>query len=124
MNKKSYWDRFRHFSVASWLSIGFMAVADVVGFYFSIAMTIVLSQGKTLFGNSASSATGVEIQGPTGADLTVVPFFWVLSVLVLALLVYFLFFRKEPEKTEVHKAIVNGKTVIITEEKDDDHAGK
>lgn len=96
-----------------------MLLADVLGFYMSIGMTVKISQGKTLFGDSGNYETGTVETATTSSDLLVMSFFWILSILVLLLLIYLVFFKKIEHKKVVKKEIVNGKTVIVKEE--DEH---
>jgi uncharacterized membrane protein len=125
MKNKDYFSRFRTMKPATWIIIAFMGVIDIVGFYFSIAMSIKLSQGVTLFGDSNSyNSSAVETAGPTQADLSVLSLFWILTLLVFALFIYYVFFRKEDTAAPVRKEIVNGKTVIVKEEEKDSHEGK
>lgn len=129
MNKKNYWDRFKHFKKSTWILIGFMAVIEIVGLYFSISMSVKLSQGLTLFGNPGSfDSSVVETTGPTSADLQVLSFYWILTGLLLLLLLFYLFIRKEDTSIPAKKEIVNGKTVIVkdmdTEKKENKHDSK
>ncbi len=129
MEKHSYFDRFRKMKKETWIVIAFMALIDIIGFYFSIAMSVKISQGFTLFGDtannvssstsSAGSSIGYETSGPTSADTAVISLFWILSVLVLALLVYYVFFRKEDDSKPIRKEIVDGKTVIMKDDEDE-----
>jgi len=106
-----------------------MAVIEIVGLYFSISMSVKLSQGLTLFGNSGSfDSSVVETTGPTSADLQVLSFYWILTGLLLLLLLFYLFIRKEDTSIPAKKEIVNGKTVIVkdmdTEKKENKHDSK
>lgn len=103
-----------------WITIGFMGLITVIGLYMSIAFTVKIAQGLTLFGDSTNSSGAVETS-VTSTDYIVLSLYWVLTVLVLALLVYTLFFKKINDEKPTRKEIVNGKTVIIkdSEEKDE-----
>ncbi|MFA6861341.1 MAG: hypothetical protein WCR56_03060 [Bacilli bacterium] len=127
MNKNNYWDRFHHFKKSIWILIAALAAMLILGLYFSIAMSVKLSQGYTLFGDSNSLANDLETTGPTQADIMVISLLWILTVLDLGLLVFYVFFRKEETSSVVKKEIVNGRTVIIKDDSEEDksnHAGK
>lgn len=110
-------DRISKFTKDDWIIIGFAILMVFVGLYFSIAMTVSLSNGLTLFGNSENSNTKeVEVLGPTGSDILVVVIIWVLTAVVLGFVVFKFFFRKQEKKEIVHKEVVNGKTVYLMEE--------
>ena len=114
--------RFQQFSVADWVTFAFMTLVMAFGLYMSISMSVKLAQGITLFGDSSVyDNTVVERDGPTGADISVLVLYWVLSVAMIALFVYFTFFKKVGEEKKVtQKRIEDGRTVII-KEKDNDH---
>lgn len=114
--------RFQQFSVADWVTFAFMTLVMAFGLYMSISMSVKLAQGITLFGDSSVyDNTAIERDGPTGADISVLVLYWVLSVAMIALFVYFTFFKKVGEEKKVtQKRIEDGRTVII-KEKDNDH---
>lgn len=116
-NKGKYVDRFKKFKASDWIVASFMLLILVAGLYLSIAFSVKLSQGFTLFGDSSKYTNSeVETSGPTSADIWVLVFYWVLSLLLLALWIYYVFFRKLEDKKPVRKTIENGRTVVITEE--------
>lgn len=93
----------------------------VVGFYFAIAMNVKIAQGLTLFGNANQFKDNViEATGPSYSDYLIMSLIYVLSVLLLVYLVFVLFFRKEEKRRIVHKEIVNGKTVILEDSKEEE----
>lgn len=114
--------RFQQFSVADWVTFAFMTLVMAFGLYMSISMSVKLAQGITLFGDSSVyDNTAIEKDGPTGADISVLVLYWVLSVAMIALFVYFTFFKKVGEEKKVtQKRIEDGRTVII-KEKENDH---
>jgi hypothetical protein len=114
--------RFQQFSVADWVTFAFMTLVMAFGLYMSISMSVKLAQGITLFGDSSVyDNTAIERDGPTGADISVLVLYWVLSVAMIALFVYFTFFKKVGEEKKVtQKRIEDGRTVII-KEKENDH---
>jgi len=125
MKNNNYFERFKKISKADWIIIGLMSAAVIFALYMSISFSVTLSNGLTLFGDSAKYTNdAVEISGPTNADISVLILFWVLTILVLALDVFYLFFKKIDDKKVVKKEIVDGRTVIISEEKDTSHAEK
>lgn len=120
MNKKNYFERFKHISKADYIVIIFMTLLLIFAFYMSIAFSVKMSQGFTLFGDANSfDASKIETSGPTAADISVLITHWVLTGLLLALDIYFIFFKKPEEKKYVKKEIVDGKTVVVKEEKHD-----
>jgi|LAHS01.1.fsa_nt_gb hypothetical protein len=110
--------RFASFAVGDWIILAFSVVMTIVGLYFSIAMSVKLSQGVTLFGNSDAYTGDIETQGPTQADKLILSLFWILSLILLGFSVFYAFFKSMAKKPVVHKEIVAGRTVIIQEKKD------
>jgi len=109
-------DRFRYIPASDWILYAIAFVLDVAGFIFSIGFSVKMSEGFTLFGDTSKAPSGVETSGPTQADLLLLSVFWILSVLVLAYLVYVLLIQKrEPAKEVVHKEVINGKVVEMKE---------
>lgn len=113
-------NRFRKINRDEWIVIAALLVVLAILLWFSIGMSISLSQGFTLFGDPSNTTGKVETDGPTSSDITVLSLFWVLTVLILAIFVYRLFFRKIEKTNVVRKEIVNGKTIIVKEEGKDD----
>jgi hypothetical protein len=72
--------RFASFAVGDWIILAFSVVMTIVGLYFSIAMSVKLSQGVTLFGDSDAYTGEIETQGPTQADKLILSLFWILSL--------------------------------------------
>lgn len=110
-----------------WIVIAALLVVVAILLYFSIGMSVSIGNGYTLFGDTSYTGQEAEIQGPTGSDITVLSLFWVLTVLLLALFVYRLvlgirhLLTEEEEKVKiVRKTIVNGRTVVVKEERKDD----
>lgn len=88
----------------------------------SISFSIKISEGYTLFGDSSNYAGKYETGGPYQADYHVLILYWVLSALLLLLDIYYIFIKKPKKENLVKKTIVDGKTVIYTE--DDKENGK
>lgn len=110
-----------------WIVIAALLVVVAILLYFSIGMSVSIGNGYTLFGDTSYTGQETEIQGPTGSDITVLSLFWVLTALLLALFVYRLvlgirhLLKEEEEKVKiVRKTIVNGRTVVVKEERKDD----
>lgn len=113
-------NRFRKINRDEWIVIAALLVVLAILLWFSIGMSISLSQGFTLFGDPSNTTGKVETDGPTSSDITVLSLFWILTVLILVIFVYRLFFRKIEKTNVVRKEIVNGKTIIVKEEGKDD----
>lgn len=114
-------NRFKNIQRDEWIVIIALFAVTAILLWFSIGMSVSLSKGLTLFGETGSSAgSGEEIVAPTSADITVLTLFWILTVLILALFLYRLFVHKPRKTAIVRKEIVNGKTIIVKEEKEDD----
>ncbi len=121
MEKENYLSRFKKMNRDTYIIIGFMTLIALLGLYFSIAFSVKMSSGWTLFGNSSQYSNAVmEEKGPTSADISVLILFWVLTVLVLATDIYVIFFKKIENKKVIRKEIVDGKAVIVKEEKEDE----
>lgn len=100
-------ERFKKFTIDNWILYGFCFAMMLVGFYFAIAMSVKLASGEDLFGSSSG-------------NITVVTIIWILTLVLLAYLVYALFFKKIEKKSVVHKEIINGKTVLIKSEDEEE----
>ncbi len=121
MEKENYLSRFRKMNRDTYIIIAFMTIIALLGLYFSIAFSVKMASGYTLFGDSSQYSNSImEQKGPTGADISVLVLFWVLTVLVLATDIYVTFFKKIETKKVIRKEIVDGKAVIIQEEKEDE----
>ncbi len=121
MEKENYLSRFRKMNRDTYIIIAFMTIIALLGLYFSIAFSVKMASGYTLFGDSSQYSNSImEQKGPTGADISVLILFWVLTVLVLAIDIYVTFFKKIETKKVIRKEIVDGKAVIIQEEKEDE----
>ncbi len=118
--KKNYLSqRFHSFDKGTLLTIIAMTVIDLFALYMSIAFSVKLASGLTLFGDSSTYTNdAVEVKGPTSSDITVLILFWVLTVLVLALDIYLIFFKKQNNEKIVRKEIYNGKTILVEEKND------
>ena len=121
---RSLKDRFRTIDRDEWIVIAAVFVVFVLLLYFAIGMSVSLSQGWTLFGETSAPSDEMEIEGPTSWDLTILSLFWILTALILALFVYRLFFRKIEKKKVVHKVIVHGQTVVSKEKDEEDEQGR
>jgi uncharacterized membrane protein YhaH (DUF805 family) len=120
MKNENYFSRFGKMTKDDYIIIGFLTLVVILGLYFSIAFSVKMSMGYTLFGDSSKYVNDtMEVSGPTSADLYVLILFWVLTVLALAIDVFLVFFRKTDKKDIVRKEIVDGKAVIVKEEKDE-----
>ncbi len=121
MEKENYLSRFRKMNRDTYIIIAFMTIIALLGLYFSIAFSVKMASGYTLFGDSSQYSNSImEQKGPTGADISVLILFWVLTVLVLAIDIYVTFFKKIETKKVIRKEIVDGKAVIIQEENEDE----
>ncbi len=121
MEKENYLSRFRKMNRDTYIIIAFMTIIALLGLYFSIAFSVKMASGYTLFGDSSQYSNSImEQKGPTGADISVLILFWVLTILVLAIDIYVTFFKKIETKKVIRKEIVDGKAVIIQEENEDE----
>ena len=100
-----------------WFSVIGLGIAVFLGLYFSISFSVVIAQGKTLFGSSSNLEGNVELS-TTNTDLVVLSLFWILTILLLALFVYVSFFKKSDETKPVRKEIVDGRTVVVKEKEE------
>ncbi len=120
MKTENYLSRFKKMTRDDYIVIGFLTLVVLLGLYFSIAFSVKLSMGYTLFGDSTKYSNDVmETAGPTSADIYVLILFWVLTVLALGIDVFLAFFKKIEKKDVIRKEIVDGKAVIVKEEKDE-----
>lgn len=78
-----------------------------------------MASGLTLFGDSNQYNNTIESAGPTFSDITVLILYWVLTISVIGIDVYFIFFKKKDTKKYSRKEIVDGKTVIVKEDDKD-----
>ena len=108
---KSYWNRFKSFTIHDWISNGFMFVALVIGLYFSISFSVKRGSGFTLFGDANRQDNVREVKGPTTSDLLVLSIFWIFTALLFFLFVYTFFFKKQENLHLNEKDVVDGKTV-------------
>lgn len=92
--KKYFVNRFKSFDVGSYVVLVSMFIFVVIGLYFSIGMSVTISKGLTLFGDSSNASNLIEVNGPTSSDILVITFFWIITVLLLLTFIYFLFFKK------------------------------
>lgn len=120
MEKKHYLERFRQMNRDDYIALGFFGLTLALLLYFSISFSVKLSLGYTLFGDSSQYKNTLEEVGPTSADISVLILFWVLTAILLVVFVYVGFIRKIGHPKVVKKEIINGKTVIIKEEKEND----
>ena len=118
---KSYWNRFKSFTIHDWISNGFMFVALVIGLYFSISFSVKRDSGFTLFGDANRQDNVREVKGPTTSDLLVLSIFWIFTALLFALFVYTFFFKKQENLHLNEKDVVDGKTVVRKEKENNDH---
>ena len=116
--KKENLPRFLSHTKDEWLTIGGLFIVSFLGLYFSIAMSVKIAQGVTLFGDSSNMQGGVET-AVSSSDYAVLILFWILSAIMVALLVYYFFFKHSDGKKPVRKEIIDGKTVIIKEKEDE-----
>ena len=115
MKNNNYLSRFKKLTKNDIVLIVLMGLALFLGLYMSISMSVKISQGYTLFGDSNNHSNEVETV-TTSSDYLVLSLYWVLTALVLGLFVYHLFFKKpSDEKNVVRKSIVDGKTVVVKE---------
>lgn len=101
------------------ISVICMGLASVLGLYMSIGMSVSIANGKTLFGDANNHQDVMETVVSTN-DYIVLSLFWILTIIVSFLFVFYLFFKKPNDKKPVKKEIVEGKTVIVKEENKDE----
>ena len=119
VNKMKQENRFRKFNAFDIVLSSFMTAVMALGLYLSISFSVKLSQGFTLFGDSSSySNNTVETKGPTEADIYVLVLYWVLTAAMIALWVYYVFFKKIDHSPKPKKTIEDGRTILL-QEKDD-----
>lgn len=117
MNKLK--ERILSWSLEEKISFVLMFVMMAIGFYFAVSMNVKIASGLTLFGNANRFQNGViESTGPSYSDYLIMSMIYILSALLLAYLVYLVFFKKETKKKTVKKEIVNGKTIILEDRED------
>lgn len=130
---KKYFERFKNFDVATWIIVVSMFIMIVVGLQFSIGMSIKMASGLTLFGDSNNADNKLEVKGPTQADLYILSTFWIVTILLMALFIYYMFFKKvrtrdnniEDEKVNKEIETINKKEDIkLNEDKDDEFLKK
>lgn len=97
---KNYFKRFKNFNVSTWIIIVSMFIMVVVGLHFTISMSVKIAAGLTLFGDSNNSKNELETVGPTNADISVLVLFWIVTILLTALFIYYLFFKKVQIKSD------------------------
>lgn len=119
MKNENIKNHFKKMSIHDIISLVFMGLASVLGLYMSIGMSVSIANGKTLFGDSANHENVMETT-VSSSDYIVMSLFWILTAAVLALFVYYLVFKKLDEKKPVKKEIVQGKTVVVKEDKKDE----
>lgn len=107
-----YFERFKKFKLSNILTLVGMFIVDALGFYMSISFSVMISQGKTLFGDSNSFDNSVET-AVSKADISVLVMYWILTAVLFVIFIYYMFFKKVEDDKPVEKDIVNGKTVII-----------
>lgn len=120
MEKKNYFERFQKMNRDDYIALGSFGLTLALLLYFSISFSVKLSQGYTLFGDSSQYKNTLEKVGPTSADISVLILFWILTAILLIVFVYVGFIRKIEHPKVVKKEIINGKTVIIKEEKENE----
>lgn len=119
MKNEKIKNHFKKMSIHDLISLVFMGLASVLGLYMSIGMSVSIANGKTLFGDSANHENVMETT-VSSSDYIVMSLFWILTAAVLTLFVYYLVFKKPDEKKPVKKEIVQGKTVVVKEDKKDE----
>ncbi len=119
MKNEKIKEHFKKMTKNDIVSLICMGLASVLGLYMSIGMSVSIANGKTLFGDANNHEDVMETVVSTN-DYIVLTLFWVLTAIVLFLFVYYLIFKKPDEKKIVKKEIVEGKTVIVKEEKKDE----
>lgn len=110
--------RFKSLSIADYIVIIFMTLIALFALYMCIGLTIKMSQGFTLFGDSNAYDNTLETVGPTSSDIAVLVLYWVLTGIVFFIDIYLIFFKKIEDKQIVKKDIIDGKTVIVKEDED------
>lgn len=112
-------ERFSKFTIHDYLPMICLAIVFIFGLYFAISMSVTLSKGLTLFGDSNQRPSGIEMEGPTSADISVLSLIWVLVALLLATLIYLIFFKKPVKNGVTKKEIIDNKIVEVKQENTD-----
>ena len=107
---KNYLERFKRFDVHDWVINAFLFLASVLGFYFSIGMSISMSKGISLFDKSGQV---------TPSDLSVLALVWILTIIVFLSFVFEFFFKKINHEKIIRKEINDGVTIIMEDKRDD-----
>ena len=106
-------ERFSQFTIHDYLPIVCLTILFAFGLYFSISMSITIAKGLTLFGDSNTRPSGVETEGPTSADISVLSLIWILVVLLLVILIYLIFFKKTVKNSVTKKEVIDNKIIEI-----------
>lgn len=93
-----------------------MSLLSIFALYLCISFSVKMAQGLTIFGDSNQYNNTLETSGPTMGDISVLILYWILTISVLGIDIYFIFFKKTDDKKYPRKEIVDGKTVIIKED--------
>lgn len=118
LNKiKTYFiNRFSQFNVHDYIIGGFSLLMSIVGLYFSIGMSVSISQGLTLFGDANKQNNELETKGPTSSDKNILTLFWIITSIVVIFTIYYIFFYKIDRTKPKQKEIIDGVVEEIEEE--------
>ena len=111
-------NRFSQFNVHDYIIGGASLLISALGLYFSIGMSVSLSKGLTLFGDANIQSNEREEVGPTSSDRNVITLFWIITSLVIAFTIYYIFFYKIDRTKPTPKDVIDG---VVEEIKEDNN---
>ena len=114
--KEFFKNRFSKFTIHDYIIVGFSFFMSIIGLYFSIGMSVTLSKGLALFGDTTYRGSEVEKVGPTPSDKNILTLFWILTIAVLLFSFYYLFLYKVDKEKPKRKEVVD----FAVEEMEDD----
>lgn len=121
MNKLK--ERFKALTIHDYIVVILCFVVLVLGLYLAIGMSVSVSKGLTLFGDSKNQSGDAEVTGPTRADISVLVLVWILVALMIVIFTYLLLVKKPTQKLKVTKEVIDNKVVDIKAQADDTKKG-
>ena len=109
-------NRFTKFSIHDYIISGVSLVLSIFGLYFSIGMSVSLSKGLTLFGDTSYTGREVETSGPTQADKIIITLFWIFTMLALLFTIFYIFIYKVDREKPKPKDVIDFTVEEISEE--------
>ena len=116
-------ERFKALTIHDYIVVILCFVVLVLGLYLAIGMSVSVSKGLTLFGDSKNQSGDAEVTGPTRADISVLVLVWILVALMIVIFIYLLLFKKPTQKLKVTKEVIDNKVVDIKAQADDTKKG-